>query len=289
MIIQPLVSGLAIGGIYALLAVSFLLTYRVSGVLNFAQGEFVMVGAFVASTVAGIAGIPLIAAALLGVGAAAVAGVAMERVTYRPLRNKPHASMIISTVAVGIVLTQGAQLIWGPNPRTLPSLVPNVSIDFLGSRISTVSLFLIVISAVLIVALHLVLTKTRLGRQLEATSVDSDTAQLMGIRTGRLVIIAFAISTGLAGVAGILVAPMFSVTVGLGVLIALKAFAACVIGGFGNLPGAAIAAVGLGVVENLAGTFIGSDSKDLIAFGLMIAFLIVRPQGIFGAKVGEKL
>lgn len=289
MIIQSVVSGLAVGGIYALLAVAFLLTYRVAGVLNFAQAEFVMIGAFVASSIAAVVGVPLIAAALLGIGAAAVVGVLMERVTYRPLRNAPHASMIISTVAVGIVLQQAAHLIWGPNPRSLPSLVPNVSLDVLGSRVSTVSLFIFVVSIALIIGVTFLLNKTRLGRQMQATAVDADTAQLMGIRTGQMVVIAFAISTALTGAAGILVAPMFSVTVHVGMLIALKAFAACVIGGFGNLPGAAVAAFGLGIIENLAGSFIGSDSKDLLAFALMIGFLLVRPQGIFGAKVGEKL
>ncbi|MET4637284.1 branched-chain amino acid ABC transporter permease [Mycetocola sp. 2940] len=289
MIIQSVVSGLAVGGIYALLAVAFLLTYRVAGVLNFAQAEFVMIGAFVASSVAAVAGVPLVAAALLGIGAAAVVGVLMERVTYRPLRNAPHASMIISTVAVGIILQQAAHLIWGPNPRSLPSLVPNVSLDILGSRVSTVSLFIFVVSIVLIIGVTLLLSRTRLGRQMQATAVDADTAQLMGIRTGQIVVIAFAISTALTGAAGVLVAPMFSVTVHVGMLIALKAFAACVIGGFGNLPGAAVAAFGLGIVENLGGSFIGSDSKDLLAFALMIGFLLLRPQGIFGAKVGEKL
>lgn len=289
MIIQSIVSGLAIGGIYALLAVAFLLTYRVAGVLNFAQAEFVMLGAFVASSVAAVAGAPLVAAALVGIGGSALVGVLMQRVTYRPLRNKPHASMIISTVAVGIVLQQAANLIWGPDPRSLDSLVPNVSLEFLGSRVSTVSLFIFGVSVVLILGLNIVLNKTRLGRQMQATSVDADTAKLMGIRTERIVVIAFMISAGLTGAAGVLVAPMFSVTVQVGMLIALKAFAATVIGGFGNLPGAAFAAMLLGVVENLAGSFIGSDSKDLIAFALMIAFLVVRPQGIFGAKVGEKL
>lgn len=289
MIIQSLVSGLAIGGIYALLAVAFLLTYRVAGVLNFAQAEFVMIGAFVASSFAMIAGVPLIAAALVGIGVAALVGAGMMQVTYVPLRSAPHASMIISTVAVGIILQQAAHLIWGPDPRTLGSLVPNVSIEVLGARVSTVSLFIIVISVALIVGLSLLLSKSRLGRQMQATAVDSDTSMLMGIRTGRIVLIAFIISTALAGAAGVLVGPLFSVTVHVGMLIALKAFAACVIGGFGNLTGAAIAAFGLGIVENLAGAFIGSDSKDLIAFALMIGFLFVRPQGIFGSKVGEKL
>lgn len=289
MIVQSVVSGLAIGGIYALLAVAFLLTYRVADVLNFAQAEFVMLGAFVASTFSAVSGMPLIAAALLGVGVAALVGIAMERVTYRPLRNKPHASLIISTVAFGIVLQQAAHLIWGPDPRTVPSLVPNVSLEIAGSRISSVSLFIFVVSVLLIFALTYVLNKTRLGRQLQATAVDADTAKLMGIRTGRLVVIAFIISTGMAGAAGVLVAPMFTVSVHLGMLLALKAFAACVIGGFGNIGGAAVAAFLLGIVENLAGSFIGTDSKDLIAFGLMILFLLVRPQGLFGSKVGEKL
>jgi len=289
MILQSIVSGLAIGGIYALLAVAFLLTYRVAGVLNLAQAEFVMIGAFVASTLAGSAGWPLFAAALGGIAVAALVGALMERITYRPLRNGPHASMIIATVAVGIVLQQAAHLIWGPDPRSLPSLVPNVSLDFLGARVSTVSLFVIGISIVLIIGLNLLLGRTRLGLQMQATSVDSDTARLMGIRTGGIVIVAFMIATGLTGAAGVLVAPLFSVTIHIGMLIALKAFAACVIGGFGNLTGAAIAAFGLGIVESLAGTFIGAENKDLIAFALMIVFLVVRPQGIFGSKVGEKL
>jgi branched-chain amino acid transport system permease protein len=288
-IAQSLASGLAIGGIYALLAVAFLLTYRVAGVLNFAQGEFVMLAAFVAASVLIASGVPLVGAALLGIGVAALTGVLMERVTYRPLHDKSHASLIISTVAVGLILQQVAHLLWGPNPRTLPSLVPNVSLDISGIRVSTVSVFIAVVSILLITGVHLLLGRTRLGRQMQATAVDADTAKLMGVRTGLMVIFAFAISTALTGAAGVLVAPMFSVTHTLGFLIALKAFAACVIGGFGNLPGAALAAFGLGVVENLAGTFVGSDSKDLIAFSLMIAFLLVRPQGIFGTRVGEKL
>jgi branched-chain amino acid transport system permease protein len=289
MIIQALVSGLAIGGIYALLAVGFLLTYQVSGLLNFAQAEFVMIGAFVASSAAAVLGMPLVAAGIAGVGVAAIVGVLMERVTYRPLRGKPHASMIISTVAVGTIIAQAGHLIWGPEPRSLPSLVPNVSLDFLGSRVSTVSLFIIVVAVLLVVGQHFLLTRTRLGRQLQATAVDADTAQLMGVRTGLLVIIAFAISAVMAGAAGVLVAPLFSVTLGLGALIALKAFAATVIGGFGSLPGAAIAAFGLGIVEQLVGTYIGTENRDLIAFALLLVFLIVRPQGLFGSKVGEKL
>lgn len=289
MITQSIVSGLAIGGVYALLAVAFLLTYRVAGVLNFAQAQFVTVGAFVASTFSASWGWPLIAAGFFGIGAAALVGALMERVTYFPLHNKPHASMIISTVAVGIIIEQTAHLIWGPDPRKLDSLVPNVPIEIAGSRISSVSLFIFVASVLLVVGLNLLLSKTRLGRQMEATSVDPDTAKLMGIRTGQIVVIAFIISTALTGSAGVLVAPMFAVTIHLGFLIALKAFAATIIGGFGNLTGAAIAAFLLGVVENLAGTFIGSDSKDLIAFALMILFLVLRPQGIFGTKVGEKL
>jgi branched-chain amino acid transport system permease protein len=289
MITQSIVSGLAIGGVYALLAVAFLLTYRVAGVLNFAQAQFVMIAAFVASTMSTSLGWPLIGAALVGIGVAAALGALMERVTYLPLHNKPHASMIISTVAVGIIIEQAAHLIWGPDPRTLDSLVPNIPIEIGGNRLSLVSLFIFLISVVLVVGLNILLSRTRLGRQMEVTSVDPDTAQLMGIRTGRIVIIAFVISTALTGAAGILVAPMFAVTIHLGFLIALKAFAATIIGGFGNLTGAATAAFGLGVIENLAGTFIGSDSKDLIAFALMILFLLIRPQGIFGNKVGEKL
>jgi len=289
MIAQSIVSGLAIGGVYALLAVAFLLTYRVAGVLNFAQGQFVMVAAFVGSTISGTLGWPVISAGLIGIAVAAGLGALMERVTYLPLHNKPHASLIISTVAVGIIIEQGSHRIWGPDPRSLASIVPNVPVEIGGSRLSLVSIFIFVMSVVLVIGLNQLLSRTRLGRQMEATSVDPDTAKLMGVRTGRIVIIAFVISTGLAGAAGILIAPIFAVTYHLGFLIALKAFAATIIGGFGNLTGAALAAFMLGVVENLAGTFIGSDSKDLIAFALMIIFLIFRPQGIFGTKVGEKL
>lgn len=289
MITQSIVSGLAIGGVYALLAVAFLLTYRVAGVLNFAQGQFVMIAAFVGSTISGTLGWPTISAGLIGIAVAGGLGALMERVTYLPLHDKPHASLIISTVAVGIIIEQGAHRIWGPDPRSLESLVPNVPIEIFGNRISLVSIFIFAMSVVMVIGLNLLLSRTRLGRQMEATSVDPDTAQLMGIRTGRIVIIAFVISTALAGAAGVLVAPIFAVTYHLGFLLALKAFAATIIGGFGNLTGAAIAAFMLGVVENLAATFIGSESKDLIAFALMILFLILRPQGIFGTKVGEKL
>jgi len=288
-VIQAVVSGLAIGGIYALLAVSFLLIYQVSGVLNFAQGEFVVIGAFVGSTAAIGWGLPVLAAGLLGVLAAGALGLLMERVTYRPLRGKPIATMIISTVAVGIVIARTAEIIWGPEPRSMPSLVPNRPMEILGARVSSLSLFVIVVSGLLLVVQHQLLTRTRLGRRMQATAEDSDTAQLMGIRTGRLVMVAFALGCGLSGAAGIFVAPLFSVTLDLGFLISLKAFAACVVGGFGNLQGAAAAALGLGVVENLAGTYIATGAKDLVAFAVLLAFLALRPQGIFGERVGEKL
>lgn len=287
--IQSVVSGLAIGGVYALLAVAFLLTYRVSGVLNFAQGQFVMLGAFIGASAVNALGAPLFAAALAGIGVAALAGVVMERVSYWPLQGRSHASLIVATVAVGIVLEQAAQLIWGPAPRTLGSLIPDRPLSVFGVRISSVSVFIALVSVILVVAVNLLLHRTRLGRQMQATAVDAETAKLMGIRTGVIVIVAFAIGCGLSGAAGVLIAPMFAVSTSLGTMIALKAFAACVIGGFGNLPGAAIAAFGVGVVENLSGTYIGSNSKDLIAFALMIAFLVIRPDGIFGSRVGEKL
>ncbi len=281
------VAGLAIGMIYALVALGFVLIFNAVNVVNFAQGDFAMFPAFVVSFLLVSSGLPLPVAILGTILFAVVFGLVFNRVVYFPLRKRSFVPVIIATIGVSVFLKNIALVLFGADPRRVDPIVSGV-VNVFGVTINAQYLVIIGVTLVLLVLQYLVFDKTMIGKQLQATAQNREMASLLGIRTGYMVAGTFAYSAVLGAVAGVLVAPLFGVTTELGVLISLKAFAATVIGGFGSVPGAVVGAVFLGLVEIYGAAYISADYKDAFAFLILIVVLVVRPQGFFGEKIRQK-
>jgi branched-chain amino acid transport system permease protein len=296
--LQLLVNGLAMGSIYALVALGFVLIYNAVGVVNFAQGDFVMLPSYVAisflaPTVAVFGTqlhLRLPPAAVYVLVIVVMTGFALlfNRIAYAPLRDRGWMPVVISTIGVSIFLRNFAQLTWGSEPLSFPSPFSAETIDFAGLHVRPQDVLIIVVTALLIIFQYVLFEKTPLGKQMQATAQDRNTARLLGIRVGRIVSFTFIYSVLLGTVAGLLVSPVFTVTKEMGGLIALKAFAASIVGGFGNIPGAIMGGLTIGVVETFGGFYISSAYTDAIAFVLLIGVLLIRPQGLFGERVAEK-
>jgi branched-chain amino acid transport system permease protein len=296
--LQLLVSGLAIGSIYALVALGFVLIYNAVGVVNFAQGEFVMFPSYIAATflLPGVAvfgtvvhwQLPLIAVYLLVIVLMVGFGLLFNRIAYYPLRDRGWLPVVISTIGVSIFLRNLVQLTWGSQPLVLPPLFPVDTIAVGPLHIRPQDLAIIGVTALLIAFQYLLFERTTLGKQMRATAQDRTTARLIGIRVGRIVAITFVYSALLGTVSGLLVGPLFTVTKEMGALIALKAFAASIVGGFGSIPGAIIGGLAIGVIETFGGFYVSSAYVDAIAFVILIGVLLVRPSGLFGERVAEK-
>ena len=295
---QLLVSGLAFGSIYALVALGFVLIYNAVGVVNFAQGEFVMFPAYIAATflLPGIAvfgtvmhwQLPVLLVYLLVILVMVVFGLIFNRIAYHPLRDRGWLPVVISTIGVSIFLRNLAQLTWGSQPLVLPSVFPIDTLAIGPLHIRSQDLAIIGATALLIAFQYVLFERTSLGKQMRATAQDRTTARLIGIRVGRIVAITFVYSALLGAISGLLVAPLFTVTKEMGALIALKAFAASIVGGFGSIPGAIIGGLLIGVIETFGGFFLSSAYVDAIAFVILIAVLLVKPSGLFGERVAEK-
>lgn len=297
-ILQLVVSGLAMGCIYALVALGFILIYNAVGVVNFAQGDFVMFPSFVALsfilpsiTVFGAIvhwQLPTILVYVVVLVLMAGFGLLFNRIAYYPLRNRGWLPVVISTIGVSIFLRNLAQLTWGSQPQVFPSLFHVESLSVGNVHLRPQDLLILGVAAVLILFQYTLFERTSLGKQMRATAQDRATAQLLGIRVDRIVAITFIYSVLLGTVAGLLVAPIFTVTKEMGGLIALKAFAASIVGGFGSIPGAIIGGLLIGVVEALGGFYISPAYTDAIAFVILIGVLLVKPSGLFGERVSEK-
>jgi branched-chain amino acid transport system permease protein len=286
--LQLLFTGLGIGAIYALVALGFVLLIRAANVVNFAQGEFSMLGAYAMVLLLKALGLPYLVALVLAVLLMAAFGVVFAGAVYWPLRHRGQLPVIISTIGASILLSNLVLVLYGPSPETLPGLfdVPGVLVGpvFMDSQY----LVVIVVATLLVCLQYLIFEKTLLGKKLQATSQDKEMASLLGIPVALMVLITFAYSAMLGGLAGILLAPILFVSVGMGALIALKAFAANIIGGFGSIPGAILGGVSLGIVETFGAAYISVPYKDALAFLVLLIFLMLRPQGLFGERVAEK-
>ena len=286
--LQLLANALAIGSIYAVTALSFEIAYEATGVVNFATGQLVVVGALVgASALAwSHADIPVSYIGTLLV--MAVVGLAFFATVFQPLRGKPAVTIVIGTVAIGIAIQNISQLVWGPLPaRAVSPMGPGIA-HSLGTAIPLHALFIVATSAALISGVYLLLNRSALGRQFRALAQDTEAARLMGIRVTRLYAFTWILVAGLAGIAGLLLAPMWFIDVNMGDALALKAFAAAVIGGFGSIPGAICGGILVGIAEIFGASYISSAYKDALVFLLMILFLLFRPQGLFGERIGER-
>jgi len=285
---QVLFSGLALGSIYALVALGFVLIIRATNVVNFAQGDFAMLGAFAMLTLLTTVGLPYWAALLLGLVVMAVFGLLFNYGVYYPLRNRSFLPVIISTLGASIFLQNTVLAAFGPQPQPLERVFKTQGFEVGGVFLDSQYLLILAVTAVAVAFQYFLFEKTLLGKKLQATSQDKDMARLVGIPVALMIAITFIYSATLGGLAGILVAPVLFVSIGMGSVIALKAFSATIIGGFGDVKGAIVGGLLLGVVESFGAHYVSVPYKDAFAFLLLFIFLLFRPQGLFGERISEK-
>jgi len=302
--IQQLINGVTLGAVYAMVALGYTMVYGIIQLINFAHGEVVMIGAMVAYSVIGVlapTGLPSLAVIFLATGCAIAAcmlvGYTMERLAYRPLRGAPRLAPLITAIGVSIILQHLAMMIWSRNPLAFPRIVKVESYAIGGATITSVQLAIIAIAVVMMGGLAALVYRTRLGTAMRATAHDPQVAGLMGIDVNHIIALTFLIGAALAAVAGVMVAEYYGIAhYTMGSQLGLKAFCAAVLGGIGNIPGAMLGGVLLGVVEalgagyigDLTGNVFGSNYQDVFAFIVLIGVLVLRPSGLLGERVGDR-
>lgn len=287
-----LINGISLGSVYAIIALGYTMVYGIAKMLNFAHGDIIMVGGFTAFTVVSTMGGSPIVGILAAVVVCTALGVAVERVAYRPLRDASPLAVLITAIGVSYLLQNVALLIFGSNARQFTSVVNLPPLKLAGGELSISSVTIVTILACIVIMAGLMffINKTKIGQAMLAVSEDRGAATLMGINVNRTIAITFAIGSALAAVAGVLLCSAYpSLTPYTGSMPGIKAFVAAVFGGIGSIPGALIGGVLLGVIENLTKAYISSQLSDAIVFSVLIIVLLVRPTGILGKKVSEKV
>lgn len=289
MVPQLVASGLALGSIYALLALSLVLINKATDVVNFAQGEMAMFGTFLCFALLTMTGLPLIVVLLLAIPIGALLGVVTERIAIQPLHVAPPVNALIATIGLWMIFHHAAGWIWGYDPVRFPSLFSPEPIDILGVRVAQNSLGIIGVSVLVVILLYLFFEHTRTGIAMRAASMNRRAAQLMGVNVGRVALVAWGLATAISVVSGFLVAPLTFLDFEMMFSVLLKAFAGAILGGFNSLPGAVIGCLVIGVLENLFSAYISTAFKDTFAFGIIIAVLMFRPQGLFTRQIAKKV
>ena len=302
--IQQVINGLVLGCVYAIVAIGYTMVYGILQLINFAHGSLVMIGALVAYTVISLlagSGLPPLVVVLIGTGCSipvcVVLGYLLDRIAYRPLRKAPRLAPLITAIGMNIILQYLALLVWGRNPLAYPQIIKVENFDIGGATITSVQIAIMLISTLLMAGLALLIYRTRLGTAMRATAQNLQVAGLMGIDANRIIALTFIIGAGLAAVAGVMVGTYYGIAhYTMGGNLGLKAFAAAVLGGIGNVPGAMLGGILLGLVEALGAGYIGdltnnvfgSNYQDVFAFIVLIAVLVLRPQGILGERAGDR-
>ena len=287
-----LINGISLGSVYAIIALGYTMVYGIAKMLNFAHGDIIMVGGFTAFTVVSTMGGSPIVGILAAVVVCTALGVAVERIAYRPLRDASPLAVLITAIGVSYLLQNVALLIFGSNARQFTSVVNLPPLKLAGGElsISSVTIVTILAGVVIMAGLMFFINKTKIGQAMLAVSEDRGADTLMGINVNRTIAITFAIGSALAAIAGVLLCSAYpSLTPYTGSMPGIKAFVAAVFGGIGSIPGALIGGVLLGVIENLTKAYISSQLSDAIVFSVLIIVLLVRPTGILGKKVSEKV
>ncbi|OGA48705.1 MAG: ABC transporter permease [Betaproteobacteria bacterium RIFCSPLOWO2_12_FULL_62_58] len=304
--LQQLINGLVLGAIYALVALGYTMVYGILGLINFAHGEVVMIGAMVALSVIQLllgSGValpgPLIVALglLVAIPTCMLLGFSIERVAYRPLRHAPRLTPLITAIGMSILLQNVAMIIWGRQYISFPALIPATPHQVGGATITDLQIFIVLLAAAIMAGLLYLVHRTRLGRAMRATSQNPEIAGLMGVNINTVISITFVIGSGLAAVAGVMVSAYYGIGhYFMGFTLGLKAFTAAVLGGIGNIGGAMLGGLLLGVIESLGagyigpltGGFLGSHYQDVFAFLVLILVLVFRPSGLLGERVAER-
>lgn len=302
--LQQVINGLVQGSVYSMVALGYTMVYGILGLINFAHGEIVMIGAMVALSVIQLltgAGFPiffiLLISLMLSMIVCMIIGYSMERIAYRPLRNAPRLAPLITAIGLSIVLQTLAMMFWGREYHSFPLLFTNDSVHIAGAIITEVQIIIIIVAMSMMGGLLMLVHRTRLGRAMRAVAENPSAAALMGVNSNSVISITFVLGSALAAIAGIMISANYGIAHYLmGALLGLKAFTAAVLGGIGNLRGAMLGGLLLGLIESLgagyigdlSGGFLGSHYQDVFAFFVLIAVLIFRPSGLLGERVAER-
>ena len=288
-----LINGISLGSVYAIIALGYTMVYGIAKMLNFAHGDVIMVGAYVAFTVISTMHLPIWAGVLLSILVCTVLGMTIEKIAYKPLRNAGSPlAVLITAIGVSYFLQNLALLIFGSNTKSFSSVVNIENLElFDGQLIITGETIVTIISCIIImICLTLFINKTKSGQAMLAVSEDKGAAQLMGINVNKTIALTFAIGSGLAAIAGVLLCSSYpSLSPYTGSMPGIKAFVAAVFGGIGSIPGALVGGILLGIIEILSKYYISSQLSDAIVFGMLIIVLLLKPTGIFGKKIQEKV
>ena len=286
-----LISGISLGSIYAIIALGYTMVYGIAKMLNFAHGDVIMIGGYISLIAMTSLGVNGVVATLLAMVVCTVLGILIEGLAYKPLRGAPSLAVLITAIGVSYFLQNAALQIWGANPRVYPSVAPDTWKLFDGQlSIPYVSLMTVAACIVIMIALTLFTSKTKMGKAMRACSEDKGAAQLMGINVDGTISMTFAIGSGLAAVAGVLLCSAYPTLVPTtGSMPGIKAFTAAVFGGIGSIPGAFLGGLLLGVIETFAKAYISMQLSDAIVFAVLIIVLLVKPVGLLGRQISEKV
>lgn len=290
--LQQLINGISLGSIYALIALGYTMVYGIINLINFAHGDIYMLGAYIGFVVTSILHLSFIPALLISMLSCAIIGIVIEKVAYKPIRNSTRIAALITAISVSLFLEYGTMYFVSAETRTFPEVLKGKQIGLLNNKVllNTKDVYIVVITVLLMVLLQYVIYKTKVGKAMRAVSHDREAAQLMGINVDNTISYTFAIGSALAGAAGVLVGVYYnSIDPLMGMLPGLKAFVAAVIGGIGVIPGAMFGGIFLGFTETMVSAYGNSLYKDAVAFAILILVLIVKPNGLLGKNVKEKV
>ena len=288
--LQQIINGLSIGSVYALIALGYTMVYGIIRLINFAHGDIFMFGAYMGMILVANFNLPIILAFPLAMGLTALFGVMIERIAYKPLRNSTRTAALITAIGVSFLIQNGMQLVMGANIYTFPQVIPNTFYTLGGIRINSLQIIIFVVSILLMFLLQYIVQKTKLGRAMRSVAVDKDAAALMGVKVDNIITITFAIGSALAAAAGMMVGLYYiKVFTFMGFSPGIKAFVAAVLGGIGIIPGAMIGGFAIGLIETLVAGYGSTLYKDAVVYGILILILIVKPSGLLGKNVKEKV
>ncbi|TAL25243.1 MAG: branched-chain amino acid ABC transporter permease [Nitrospirae bacterium] len=298
--VQQVINGLTVGGVYALIALGYTMVYGILELINFAHGEIYMLGAYLGIiflgffTAIGLTSfslpLSLFLAFILSIIFCSSYGYTMEKIAYKPLRNAPRLSPLISAIGVSIFLQNYVMLTQGATDKVFPHIVENAGLEIGGVSVTYIQLFIITVSVLMMLSLHIFITRTRMGKAMRAVAQDKTMASLVGINIDTVISVTFVIGSGLAAVAGLMVASYYGlVNYSIGYIAGIKAFTAAVLGGIGSIPGAMFGGIFLGLIESLSAAYISPEYKDAYAFIILIIILLIKPSGLFGKSQEEKV
>ncbi len=291
-LLSNLINGISLGSVYAIIALGYTMVYGIAKMLNFAHGDVIMVGAYICFCTMNYLNLPPLVGVVLAIIVCTVLGMIIERLAYKPLRSAPSLAVLITAIGVSYFLQNAALLIWKSDPKVFPSVVELPSLKLFGGALTIGSVTIVTVLAciVIMVALTLFTSKSKMGKAMRAVSEDKGAAQLMGINVNSTISLTFAIGSGLAAVAGVLLCSAYPTLMPTtGSMPGIKAFTAAVLGGIGSIPGAMLGGILLGIIEIFGKAYISTQLSDAIVFAVLIIVLLIKPTGLLGKKISEKV